>query len=81
MSWELFKVGAQEHCDIDSVYDEYDILLNDVECCVIRVRYCEWQRVVFPRVTRRAEPNVLSIPVRQQQQLWPTDQPCIFSQP
>ena len=42
---------------------------------------CEWQGVVFPRVTRRAQPDVLSVPVRQQQQLRPADQPGVVSQP
>jgi len=42
---------------------------------------CEWQGVVFPRVTRRAQPDVLSVPVRQQQQLRPADQPGVVRQP
>ena len=48
---------------------------------VVVLVFCEWQGVVFQRVTRRSQPDVLSVPIRQQQQLWLADQPGLIGQP
>ena len=47
-----------------------------VHCCLA----C-FQGVVLPPVARRAEPHVLPVRVRQQQQLQPADQPRLQRQP